>query len=507
MLLVTLLLLCSMQKACSEDAGTSLYFVNTSLLQITFSSTVGVFIPCPAAGSPSATLRWYLGTGDDIYDVPHIRHVHANGTLQLYPFSPSAFNSFIHDNEYFCTAENSAGKIRSPNIRVKAVFREPYTVRVEDQSAMRGSAAVFKCLTPPAVQEYVSVVSWEKDTVSLTSEGRFVTSPMGALYILDVQKEDALSTYRCITRHRYSGETRQSNGARLLVSDPAESVPVLLDGFQSQEVLVGDMVELPCIASGYPNLASRWIKDGRPVPSDSRWSKRNTGLSMSDLRLEDSGTYICEITNSFGSAEVTGTLNVIEPLRVTLTPKKLKTGIGSTVILSCALSGSPGYTVRWYRNTELIKPDEFISIRGADNETLVINSAQKSHSGAYQCFGTRKKQTAQDFAIVVLEDGTPRILSSFSEKVMNPGEPFSLTCSAKGAPPPTISWTLDDEPIQRDSGHRSNQYTASDGSTISYMNVSSPQILDGGVYRCSARNSVGSAEYQARINVLPASGQ
>ncbi|KAL8173409.1 UNVERIFIED_CONTAM: Down syndrome cell adhesion molecule-like protein 1, partial [Gekko kuhli] len=106
--------------ACTEDVGTSLYFVNDSIQQVTFSSTVGVVIPCPAAGSPSATLRWYLATGDDIYDVPHIRHVHANGTLQLYPFSPSAFNSFIHDNDYFCTAENSVGKIRSPNIRVKA---------------------------------------------------------------------------------------------------------------------------------------------------------------------------------------------------------------------------------------------------------------------------------------------------------------------------------------------------------------------------------------------------
>lgn len=104
----------------AEDVGTSLYFVNDSIQQVTFSSTVGVVIPCPAAGSPSAVLRWYLATGDDIYDVPHIRHVHANGTLQLYPFSPSAFNSFIHDNDYFCTAENSAGKIRSPNIRVKA---------------------------------------------------------------------------------------------------------------------------------------------------------------------------------------------------------------------------------------------------------------------------------------------------------------------------------------------------------------------------------------------------
>ncbi|XP_012510838.1 PREDICTED: Down syndrome cell adhesion molecule-like protein 1, partial [Propithecus coquereli] len=168
MWLVTfLLLLDSLHKARPEDVGTSLYFVNDSLQQVTFSSSVGVVVPCPAAGSPSAALRWYLATGDDIYDVPHIRHVHANGTLQLYPFSPSAFNSFIHDNDYFCTAENAAGKIRSPNIRVKAVFREPYTVRVEDQRSMRGNVAVFKCLIPSSVQEYVSVVSWEKDTVSI----------------------------------------------------------------------------------------------------------------------------------------------------------------------------------------------------------------------------------------------------------------------------------------------------------------------------------------------------
>ncbi|XP_071432353.1 cell adhesion molecule DSCAML1 isoform X1 [Pithys albifrons albifrons] len=501
MWLVTFLLLYSLPKAHAEDVGTSLYFVNDSLQQVTFSSTVGVVIPCPAAGSPSAVLRWYLATGDDIYDVPHIRHVHANGTLQLYPFSPSAFNSFIHDNDYFCTAENSAGKIRSPNIRVKAVFREPYTVRVEDQRSMRGNVAVFKCLIPSSVQEYVSVISWEKDTVSIIPENRFFITSYGGLYISDVQKEDALSTYRCITKHKYSGETRQSNGARLSVSDPAESIPTMLDSFQSREVKAGRLVELPCIASGYPNPAVRWIKDGRPLPADGRWTKRITGLTISDLRVEDSGTYICEVTNTFGSAEVTGTLTVIDPLRVTLTPKKLKTGIGSTVILSCALSGSPEYVIRWYRNTDLVAVDDYISIRGISNETLLITAAQKSHSGAYQCFATRKSQTAQDFSIITLEDGTPRIVSSFSEKVVNPGEQFSLMCAAKGAPPPTVTWALDDEPISRDSGHRSNQYTMSDGTTVSHMNVTSPQIKDGGVYRCTARNSVGSAEYQARINV------
>ncbi|XP_055726783.1 cell adhesion molecule DSCAML1-like isoform X8 [Salvelinus fontinalis] len=508
MWLVTLLLLYSLREVHSEDVGsTRLYFVNASLQRLTYSSSVGVSLPCPAGGTPTAILRWYLATGDDIYDVPHIRHVHANGTLQLYPFSPSAFNSYIHDNDYFCTAENQAGKIRSPNIRVKAVFREPYTVRVADQRSMRGNVAVFKCLIPTAVQEYVSVVSWERDTVSIVPGNRFFLTSFGALYISDVQKEDALSTYRCITKHKYSGETRQSNGARLSVMDPTESSPSILDSFQAGEVRAGQSVELPCMAAGYPSPTVRWLKDGRPLPSDARWTRRLTGLTISDLRQEDSGSYACEVTNSFGSKEVSGALYVIDPLRVTLSPKSLKTGISSTLFFTCAVEGSPEYTVAWYRNTEPIVPDQHISIQGSHNDTLQITAAQKSHSGAYQCFASRKGHTAQDFSIILLEDGTPRIVSSFSERVVAPGEPFSLMCASKGAPPPSITWTLDDEPVVRDSAYKTSQYTLSDGLTVSHVNVSSPAIRDGGVYRCAARNSAGSAEYQARINVLLGSGR
>uniref|UniRef100_A0A3P8ZQQ0 DS cell adhesion molecule like 1 n=1 Tax=Esox lucius TaxID=8010 RepID=A0A3P8ZQQ0_ESOLU len=330
---------------------------------------------------------------------------------------------------------------------------------------------------------------------------RFFLTSFGALYISEVQKEDAVSTYRCITKHKYSGETRQSNGARLSVMDPTESSPSILDSFQAGEVRVGQSVELPCMAAGYPSPTVRWLKDGRPLPSDARWTRRLTGLTISDLRLEDSGSYACEVTNSFGSKEVSGVLNVIDPLRVTLSPKSLKTGISSTLFFTCAVEGSPEYTVNWYRNTEPIVPDQHISIQGTHNDTLQITAAQKSHSGAYQCFASRKGHTAQDFSIILLEDGTPRIVSSFSERVVAPGEPFYLMCAAKGAPPPSITWTLDDEPVVRDSAYKTSQYTLSDGLTVSHVNVSSPAIRDGGVYRCAARNSAGSAEYQARINV------
>lgn len=99
-----------------------------------------------------------------------------------------------------------------------------------------------------------------------------------------------------------------------------------MDSFQSGEVQVGRSIELPCIASGYPNPTIRWLKDGRPLPADSRWTRRLTGLTISDLRLEDSGNYICEVTNSFGSKEVTGHLNVIGKEKTEIKSKREKRG-------------------------------------------------------------------------------------------------------------------------------------------------------------------------------------
>nr|XP_020477726.1 Down syndrome cell adhesion molecule-like isoform X1 [Monopterus albus] len=153
-----------------EDLRSSLYFVNASVQEVVFASTTGTLVPCPAAGAPPVSLRWYLATGEEIYDVPGIRHVHLNGTLQIFHIPPSSFSKLIHDNTYYCTAENPSGRIRSQDVHIKAVLREPYTVRVEDQKAMRGNVAVFKCIIPASVEAYITVVSWEKDTMSINAE-------------------------------------------------------------------------------------------------------------------------------------------------------------------------------------------------------------------------------------------------------------------------------------------------------------------------------------------------
>uniref|UniRef100_W5M048 Cell adhesion molecule DSCAM n=1 Tax=Lepisosteus oculatus TaxID=7918 RepID=W5M048_LEPOC len=492
---------CSCLAVFSEDLLSSLYFVNASLQEVVFASTTGTLVPCPAAGVPPATLRWYLATGEEIYDVPGIRHVHPNGTLQIFPFPPSSFSNLIHDNTYYCTAENPSGKIRSQDVHIKAVLREPYGVRVEDQKAMRGNVAVFKCIIRALVEAYITVVSWEKDTVSIVSGSRFLITSTGALYILDVQNEDGLCNYRCITRHRYTGETRQSNSARLFVKDPTNSEPVILDGFDRREVMATQRVELPCKASGHPAPKYRWLKDNNPLEPDSRFRQSVSGLLIESARPGDSGNYVCEVWNSYGNAAVVGRLVVKQPLKVVVSPRKVKGSVGSQVSLSCSVSGAEDHELSWYRNGEVIHPGNSVRIAGSNRETLVMEGMAKSDGGAYQCFARKDKMSAQDFVQVVLEDGTPKILSAFSEKVVSPNELVSLVCNVKGTPLPTVTWTLDDEPIVKDSSHRVSQVITSEGNVLSYLNITSTHVRDGGVYRCTANNSAGVVTYQARINV------
>uniref|UniRef100_A0A8C5CUU7 Down syndrome cell adhesion molecule a n=1 Tax=Gadus morhua TaxID=8049 RepID=A0A8C5CUU7_GADMO len=485
-----------------EDLRSSLYFVNASVQEVVFASTTGTAVPCLATGAPPISLRWYLATGEEIYDVPGIRHVHANGTLQIFHIPPSSFSKLIHDNSYYCTAENPSGRIRSQDVHIKAVLREPYTVRVEDQKAMRGNVAVFKCIIPTSVEAYITVVSWEKDTMSINAEmSRFLITSTGALYILDVQMEDGLYNYRCMTRHRYTGETRQSNSARLIVSDPANSAPHILDSFERREVMASHRVELPCKASGHPAPKYRWLKDNRPLEPDTRFRQSVAGLLIERAQPTDTGAYVCEVWNTYGNAEVVGRLLVKEPLKAVVSPRKVKGSVGSQVSLSCSVTGSEEYQLSWYRNGELIYPGNSVRMTGQNRENLVMGGMAKSDGGAYQCFARNGKMSAQDFVQVILEDGTPKILSSFSEKVFNVNEFVSLACTVKGTPEPRVAWSLDDEPVVRDSRHRISHYTNAEGHAVSHLNISQTQVPDGGVYRCVCNNSAGTVSYQARINV------
>lgn len=74
--------------------------------------------------------------------------------------------------------------------------------------------------------------------------------------------------------------------------------------------MINHRVELPCKASGYPTPKYRWLKDNSPLEPDSRFRQTITGLLIESTQPSDSGTYVCEVWNSYGNAEVMGRLYV-----------------------------------------------------------------------------------------------------------------------------------------------------------------------------------------------------
>lgn len=102
-----------------------------------------------------------------------------------------------------------------------------------------------------------------------------------------------------------------SNYAFLFIfQDPTNAAPTILDGFEKREVMASHRVELPCKASGHPAPKYRWLKDNRPLEPDTRFRQSVTGLLIERAQASDSGSYVCEVWNSYGNAEVIGRLLV-----------------------------------------------------------------------------------------------------------------------------------------------------------------------------------------------------
>lgn len=92
-----------------------------------------------------------------------------------------------------------------------------------------------------------------------------------------------------------------------------------------------------------------------------------------------------------------------EPLKATISPRKVKSSVGSQVSLSCSVTGTEDQELSWYRNGEILNPGKNVRITGINHENLIMDHMVKSDGGAYQCFVRKDELSAQDYVQVVLE--------------------------------------------------------------------------------------------------------
>lgn len=100
-----------------------------------------------------------------------------------------------------------------------------------------------------------------------------------------------------------------------------------------------------------------------------------------------------------------------------------------------------------------------------------------------------------------ISDAAPVFHYVFTEETLQPGPFISLKCVASGNPLPQITWTLDGSLLPEDQRFRVGDYITMQGRVVSYVNITSVRVEDGGEFECHARSTVGVVSHAARLNV------
>lgn len=120
---------------------------------------------------------------------------------------------------------------------------------------------------------------------------------------------------------------------------PASWTPPKIDDIMTQlTVNEGEKVELPCVASSNPLPKYRWSVSNKELVIDSVSRIQRAGnLVIVDAKVTDSGVYMCNASNSHGSATGTTQLTVQCKLITFIDQFNALFGISNASMLRCPM--------------------------------------------------------------------------------------------------------------------------------------------------------------------------
>uniref|UniRef100_A0A8C6ZQM4 Ig-like domain-containing protein n=1 Tax=Nothoprocta perdicaria TaxID=30464 RepID=A0A8C6ZQM4_NOTPE len=159
----------------------------------------------------------------------------------------------------------------------------------------------------------------------------------------------------------------------------------------------GDSARLQCKVKGSPEIQVTWFKNNKEIRESNTHSMSFVNfvavLDISEMKVDDSGSYSCEAVNEVGSDSCTTEVVVKGVFFLTFPVKFLGKVFlflcvekGKPLILECTFMGTPPISVTWKKNGVKITHSEKCSITTTETSAILeIPSSKLEDQGQYSC--------------------------------------------------------------------------------------------------------------------------
>ncbi|KAM6149830.1 neogenin isoform 4-T4 [Erethizon dorsatum] len=363
-----------------------------------------VILNCSAYSEPSPKIEWKKdGT---------FLNLVSDDRRQLLPDGSLFISNVLHSKHnkpdegyYQCVATvDSLGTIVSRTAKLTVAGLPRFTSQPEPSSVYAGNSAVLNC---EVNADLVPFVRWEQNRQPLLLDDRIIRLPSGTLVISNATEGDG-GLYRCIVES--GGPPKYSDEAELKVLPDLEETPnlVFLKQPSSLVRVIGQSAVLPCVASGLPAPAIRWMKNEEALNTES--SERlvllaGGSLEISDITEDDAGTYFCIADNGNETIEAQAELMVQAQPEFLKQPANIYAHESMDIVFECEVTGKPTPTVKWVKNGDMVIPSDYFKIVKEHN--LQVLGLVKSDEGFYQCIAENDVGNAQAGAQLIILEHAP----------------------------------------------------------------------------------------------------
>uniref|UniRef100_A0A8C4HK63 Myosin binding protein C1 n=1 Tax=Dicentrarchus labrax TaxID=13489 RepID=A0A8C4HK63_DICLA len=292
----------------------------------------------------------------------------------------------------------------------------------------------------------------------------------------------------------------------------------IVKGIEPVKTTVNERIELECEVSE-EGAQVKWMKNGVEVPTGvrSRYRVKSEGtkhfLVIDDASREDTGTY--SVMASGGTSEAHVQVD-LKPLKIYQDLQDMTVMLGQPIKLHCEIypGNVPG---RWYRNGQLIQPNDRIniihrnkvhrleietsSLHDAGDYTFVPEGYSQSLSAKLHIIGTQHILLWIWFYILTTYPPRVHLESlNFPDNTVTivAGNKLRLEIPISGEPAPRVVW-MKGERVILESGHRVRAETYGDQTSLT---IEVTEREDSGNYKIVLQNEAGEATASVKIKVV-----